>query len=304
MESEVEEPGKPELESAGPVKFMSEGVEVCLQRRSLLKFCDMKVTELWFCYLPEKQWPRCTASMKAQQLEGLGAAFGTLLVVAALSYVMQSQHQFIWALSWVARFIACMECGVWAVVLLLYVGMDALLRPPVLAVVALLLVVLGANLLLLPYSLCALCGRCPAFALAYLLVLVIFPVVSIDWMSYINPFVLLVDHRPILLGLLGFGLEALKQRCFSGKDADACLSNAGIVDKAPEIPGMLSPRSVSRRSIIFEPRDAKDFHKNPPVVLQGPPQRGLLDPRHRKVGPEYQQLGSFDPRQRAAIPYP
>lgn len=278
---EEEEPGRPEIESAGPVKIMSEGAQVCLQRRSLLQFCDMKVTELWFCYLPEKQWPKCEASIKEQHLEGLGAAFGTLLVVIALSYIMQNQQQFIWALSWVARFIACMECGVWAVVLLLYAGLDALLRPPMLAAVALLLVVLGANLLLLPYSLCALCGRCPVFALAYLLVLVIFPVVSIDWISYINPFVLLVDHWPILLGLLGFGIEALKQRCFSGNDADACLPKAGIVDKA-----------------TVEARDAKDFYKNPPTVLHG-----LLDTRLRRVSPEYQHLGSWDPRQRAAAPH-
>merc|ERR1712008_589684 len=68
------------------------------------------------------------------------------------------------------------------------------------------LVIAGSNLILIPYTCCRTRNCGGAFAVFWLLVLVISPVVTIDWASFMNAFPLVISHWPIVLGLLGFGM--------------------------------------------------------------------------------------------------
>lgn len=194
-----------------PPQFGILGQKICLQRRSLFKFADVRVTEMWFCYLPEDQWANCTSDIAEFRSQGMLMIIIAAVLIGILSYTIQNQTHFLWALSWVARFVVNLELGVASVASLIHVGADRYMGPIKLDAIALIFVMAGSNLILIPYTCCRTrnCGH--GFAVFWLLVLVIFPVVAIDWASFVNPFPLVVSHWPILLGLLGFGTEWLKQ---------------------------------------------------------------------------------------------
>uniref|UniRef100_A0A7S2MSM7 Uncharacterized protein n=1 Tax=Alexandrium andersonii TaxID=327968 RepID=A0A7S2MSM7_9DINO len=193
-----------------PHRLHFSGNEVCLQRRSLLRFYDFETTEMWFCYLPEHRWAACAEEIRALYLEGLLPITGAALLIFALAYIMQNQLQFLWALSWVATFCVNLELGVASVAFMLNLGLDSKMGTLVFEALALCLVVLGATVAMLPHRCHGVRDSFPTFVTWYLLSLVILPCISLDAMSYWNTFPLLVDHWPVMLGLIGFALDALK----------------------------------------------------------------------------------------------
>jgi len=195
----------------GGARFLRQyGDEVCLQRRSLLRYYNFETTEMWFCYSPEDRWSGCDAKIKAFYLESLLPMLGALALIFLLSYIVQNQWHFTWALLWVASFCVNLELGVASVALLLTIGADGKMGTLTFEAAAFFLVVVGASLALLPHRCCGLQRWCPVLATSYLLVLVSLPCITLDLMTYWNAFPLLVDHWPVLLGLLGFAIDLLK----------------------------------------------------------------------------------------------
>lgn len=204
------------LKTEGVVKISQTGDQVCLQRRSLLRFYDIETTEMWFCYLPEERWPGCEHGIKRFYIEGLVPLMGAFTLVTVLAFVMQRQWHFMWALSWVASFVVSLELGVASVALLLKLGADIRLGLFVFEAVALSLVVVGTGLAMLPHRCRKILFSCPVPVTAYLLTLVTLPCFTLDLMSYWSTFPLLVDHWPVMLGLLGFCIDGLLQ-CVLGE---------------------------------------------------------------------------------------
>jgi hypothetical protein len=199
-----------------PPKFGLQGKEICLQRRSLFKIADPRgVGELWFCYLPEKRWNKCAIEIKRSKYQSYIVFSVGVLVVGTLAYIMKNQSHFFVVLSWVANFVAYLELGIASIAFLLHIGADGVLGLRAFYASALILVVFGGTLIAVPFSCFNTMKHFPASSMFYILILVLSPVVSLDWTSYINPFPQLAGYCPLLLGLLGFGAEILKQGfCF------------------------------------------------------------------------------------------
>jgi len=133
---------------------------------------------------------------------------------------MKNQSQFLIVLSWVANFVVYLELGVASIAWLLHIGADGVLSMMAFYASALMLVLFGGTMVAVPFSCCNAIEYFPSFSMFYMLVLVLLPVVLLEWASYINPFPQLVGYCPLLLGVLGFGAEMLKQGFCFGKGFD------------------------------------------------------------------------------------
>jgi len=136
---------------------------------------------------------------------------GGLLVIVPLSYIMQNEFYFSWGLIWVTRLVMSLVLSVWSIWYLLELGVNKDTPSLGLSCLALLLVILGNSVVLLPYECCKAHASCPVLAIVYLLCLVTCPVLFLNWCTYISPFIQLVSHQPVPVGLLGFSMELLKQ---------------------------------------------------------------------------------------------
>eukprot|EP00931_Biecheleriopsis_adriatica_P074464 TRINITY_DN48515_c0_g1_i1.p1 TRINITY_DN48515_c0_g1~~TRINITY_DN48515_c0_g1_i1.p1 ORF type:complete len:380 (+),score=58.19 TRINITY_DN48515_c0_g1_i1:70-1209(+) len=202
--------GKPEKDEKS-----NGGNSVCRQRWTLSEFLKPRVETMWFCYLPESNWPACERGLYEFYVRDLAFwSVGLVIGLAALSYTMANQRHFSWALLWCARFLVNMEMGVIAVgVLVRHAGItDA----ATMYAAALGIIVLSSTILITPAVLLEHYEGCHCWAVLILLLLCFSPCFTFEVMSYYPAFPLLLDYSPLLLGLIGFVVEALKGVLFPG----------------------------------------------------------------------------------------
>jgi len=186
------------------------GNGVCRQRYSLLKLFQTEVTDLWFCFLPKEKWESCDKDLfNFYIVEGSAFAAGLLFFFAIISHVMSEQRQFSWALLWIARLTVNLQLGIYSVWFLVKHGynFNDIASTNMLALV---MTVVGSTVLISPALLLESMRGCHGFALFYLLILCFSPSVTFEAMSYFSGFPLLLAHYPMVLGLVGFLIEALK----------------------------------------------------------------------------------------------
>mmetsp|Transcript_26370 Transcript_26370/g.47525 ORF Transcript_26370/g.47525 Transcript_26370/m.47525 type:complete len:402 (-) Transcript_26370:49-1254(-) len=191
------------------------GNAVCRQRWTLARFFKPQISEMWFCYLPETHWPACEEGLANFYVkDGLLFGSGILVALAALSWLLDGQRQFGWALLWAVRFLLNLELGIGAVAIVVSYKLTTDVATGYLLSLA---IVVGAgSLLLLPAVHAENSDTCHWLSIFYMLILVFSPAIFLEWMTYFPAFPLLLEKQPVLLGCVGFVLEAIKAQIWPG----------------------------------------------------------------------------------------
>jgi len=235
----------------GMIKGKKQEIHVCLQRRAMVKFATKLVPEYWFCYMPETERAKCEDDMRGYIIEGIVVVVAAPLVIVPLSYLMQQQIQFRWALVWVTRFVMSLQFGILSIWFLLQFGLNHDIPSLGLSFLAVLLVVVGNNVALLPYECSKALACCPLLAVVYLFFLVTCPVMFLNWAPYIGPFIQLVSYGPVPVGLMGFAMEVLKD--FLCPHWVECVLGRA----SPPLPEEIGLLSIIKRHIMVDPKQER-----------------------------------------------
>mmetsp|Transcript_64912 Transcript_64912/g.186776 ORF Transcript_64912/g.186776 Transcript_64912/m.186776 type:complete len:595 (+) Transcript_64912:102-1886(+) len=141
-----------------------------------------------------------------------------------LAWVMAGQSHFDLVMEWMARVALNLELAVLAMAYLIDTNAEGDAHWT--AVMVLCTVVLGSNLMILPYQLMRRCEVCGALATLYLLMVAYSPSVFLDRMTYYPSFMVLMVNHPVYLGLLGIMVEIVRKFVFSTQCANG---SGGIV---------------------------------------------------------------------------
>lgn len=194
---------------------MHRGTEVCVQRWSLARFFKPTSDALWFCYLPAERIQYCEEGFRGMDFACLLFYAGSLLLLVVLARIMYPQSHFVLCIEWLATLALNLETAIYGVKIL--IDRDMAGGSAGFSWTAMGIVIVGSNLLFLPYSIVRRCGEVgQTLGLLYLLVIVYSPAVFLDRMTYYQSFPLLMGHQPAILGLFGFSVEVARALLCSG----------------------------------------------------------------------------------------
>lgn len=191
---------KPELKD-GPAS------KVCFQRWTMTEFFKPVVSELWFCYMVSANADHCDTSRDDFYTQGKIFMCVFVFFLGVLGWIMADMAEFERPLVWFTRFLLNMEMAMVTVACLLCSGWRAT-ESPWFYLTAYGGGVVGALVLFIPYYIMEHIREDFFGNTAYLLLCAFSPCFLMEFMSYWSHFILLVEHKPILVGMISFASSA------------------------------------------------------------------------------------------------
>lgn len=218
------------------------GTEVCTQRYSIVRFLQADESAFWFCYRPTAARPQCDAHVKEFHQQAVIMMVGSLGFLLIVSRILQGSTHLSFCLEWLAKVILNQMLAFVVCIFLLEQGLE---RYTFSCIVQAMLLLMSANAALqLPYiamrrssleSLRVLATFC-LFAVVYS------PSIYVDMMSYYKPLPLLFAYQPRVLGVVGFGLDALAHFAFKlWSEKPGELEKSGL---AADVENMYAPMQL------------------------------------------------------------
>jgi len=191
---------KPELKD-GPAS------NVCFQRWTMTEFFKPVVSELWFCYMVTTNADHCDTSRKNFYIQGKIFMCVFIFFLGVLGWIMADMAEFERPLVWFTRFLLNMEMAMVTVACLLASGWKGT-ESMLFYLVAYGGGVVGPFILFIPYYVMEHIREDFFGNTAYLLLLAFSPCFLMEFMSYWSHFILLVEHKPLLVGMIAFASSA------------------------------------------------------------------------------------------------
>jgi len=215
--------------------MLSGGSKVCLQRWSVSRFMKPWDSSFWLCYVPETEQATCAKDVQAWHVGGQIFTAVCLTLCGVLAWIMHTQKHFMTCVNWVARFILYNEV---ALIVCHYLVNNRLDREGwTFYAVAIILVIAGGNVCVLPHLLLTQCQATKPLAALFLFVVAYSPVVFLDGLSYQSSLRLIMDHEPMLLGMLGFAIELLKLTfCCAPEEGEETLQKGSLIEPRDYMP--------------------------------------------------------------------
>jgi len=211
------------------------GSKVCLQRWSVSRFMKPWDSSFWLCYVPETEQATCAKDLEAWHVGGQIFTAVCLTLCGVLAWIMHTQKHFMTCVNWVARFILYNEVALIVCQYLVNNRMD--MEGSTFYAVAIILVIVGGNVCVLPHLLLTQCQATKPLAALFLFVVAYSPVIFLDGLSYQSSLRLVMDHEPMLLGLLGFAIELLKLTfCCAPEEGEETLQKGSLIEPRDYIP--------------------------------------------------------------------